>query len=259
MFIILSPAKKLNTNCQFDEENISYLQFQQETFILNKILKRKSIQELKDLMSISENIAKLNYERNQNFSEEFTLKNSYPALFLFDGEAYNGLDASSFSEQDLEFAQKHLRILSGLYGLIRPLDLIQEYRLEMGTKLNNDKGNNLYKFWQSKLTQFFNNELSKSPTPFIINLASNEYSKAIDLKKINYPKVTVNFKENKNGKKQTIMVYAKNARGKMANFIIKNKIQDIESIKNFNLDGYMFDNSNQSNNIIELNFSRNHK
>ncbi|MBT4921668.1 MAG: peroxide stress protein YaaA [Rickettsiales bacterium] len=240
MLTIISPAKKLNLDCSFNKDNISYPEFQQETFDLVNILKSKSVQALKDLMHISDNLAELNFKRNQDFTNNFNLENSYPAAKLFNGEVYNGLDIDSFNDDDQAFAQNHLRILSGLYGILRPLDLIQPYRLEMGSKLTNSKGPNLYKFWQDLITEKINTELGSHKSPYLLNLASNEYAKVIDFKNLNKPVISINFKDLINGNLKSIMMYAKAARGAMANSIIKNKIDTIELLKELVINDYRF-------------------
>lgn len=256
MLTILSPAKKLDLCKNFDRNNCSYPEFQKQTSELSNILKTKSKQDLKNLMKISDQIAELNYNRNQDFTHNFNLQNSFPASRVFDGEVYSGLKAKTFTKDELDYAQQHLRILSGLYGILKPLDLIQPYRLEMGTKLSNPKGDNLYKFWQEIVTEYINQELTKHRTPILLNLASNEYAKVVNQKQLNYPLITINFKDNINGKLKTVMVYAKKARGSMANYIIKNKIDNVELLKDCVIDGYSYS-SDLSSKDSELTFVRN--
>ena len=239
MITLLSPAKALNFEGKALTSNATQPLFQKETEILVKKLKSLSPKQLGELMSLSSNLADLNYERYQKFSSEFTKKNAKQALFTFAGEVYKGLDAESLSQEDITFAQENIRILSGLYGVLRPLDLMQPYRLEMGTKLKvRPKQDNLYKFWGDSITNCLNEETQGKP---IINLASNEYFKSVKPKKLNSEVITPTFKDFKNGTYKTIMVYAKHARGAMARYIVQNKLQDSEKLKAYNVDGYSFD------------------
>jgi len=187
-------------------------------------------------MSISDKLSKLNFDRFQTFSTPFTLTNAKQALLAFKGDVYNGIDAPSLSSQDLDFAQSCVRMLSGLYGVIRPLDLIQPYRLEMGTRLENDKGKNLYEFWSDKISQILNEDESS----VIINLASNEYFKGIDKKSLNAKIINIAFKELKGDTYKIIGIYAKRARGLMVNYMIKNRITKSDDLKNFNVEDYKF-------------------
>ena len=239
MKIIISPAKKLDTSIkvQNSKMNTSFLDGSTK---LIQILKGKSISELKGLMGLSDNLAQLNWQRFQHWDIEN--RNTYKALELFNGAVYEGVNAKNFNKSDNDFAQNSLRILSGLYGILKPNDLILPYRLEMGTKLKTIKGNNLYRFWQDKLHQNIAEELNNE---VLINLASNEYSKVLKLNKIKSEVITPVFKDNKNGKLKVISFYAKRARGEMVNFIIKNKITDPEELKLFANNGYTF--SNQDN------------
>lgn len=190
------------------------------------------------LMNLSDDLALLNMERHQNWQPPFTLNNADPAIFAFIGEVYRGLDAKSMSNDDLAFANHHLRILSGLYGVLRPLDLIQQYRLEMGAKLKYYRSNNLYQFWGDTLTNELNSILKDEK--YLINLASNEYFKAINPKKINGEIITPVFKDFSNGKYKSLMTYAKHARGEMSRFIIKERLEDPELLKGFNGMGYCY-------------------
>jgi cytoplasmic iron level regulating protein YaaA (DUF328/UPF0246 family) len=197
--------------------------------------------DLVNLMGVSQKIAELNTQRFMNWQMPFTKKNAKQALLAFKGDVYTGLNAETFTEDDFEFAQQHLRILSGLYGVLRPLDLIQPYRLEMGTKLTNDKGKNLYEFWDKKPTQALNKQLTSLDSSTVINLASNEYFNAIDKSGLKANIITPVFKDYKNGKYKIISFYAKKARGLMSAYIIKNKLQEPSQIKKFNVDGYYFE------------------
>ncbi len=235
MLILLSPAKKLNLNHNIKSKKVTLPDFFHETKLLINILKQQPVAELKKLMQISNNIAELNYTRYQNFSLDNDT-NLYDAIYSFAGEVYQGLAATSFSETDLEYASENLRILSGLYGILKPFDQIQPYRLEMGTKLANEKGKNLYDFWQEKLTQ----KVNQAKGDVIINLASQEYFKVLNHKQLNKNIITPLFYDYKNGQYKAIMMYTKKARGMMARYIIKNKITQWEQIKFFNYENYIF-------------------
>ena len=235
MLAIISPSKTQNFSSP-DIHDYSLTRQLDESKLLVDILKTKSQNELAKLMSISEKLAKLNYDRFQQFSLPFNFDNAKQALLAFKGDVYNGIDAPSLSKQDLTFAQDNLRMLSGLYGVIRPLDLIAPYRLEMGTKLANPRGKNLYQFWGDKISQVLNEDEPK----VIINLASNEYFKAVDQKALKARIINIAFKELKNDQYKIIGIYAKRARGLMARFIIKNRINNPEDLKAFSLEGYRF-------------------
>lgn len=202
--------------------------------------RKLDMDQLRELMDISENIARLNVERYQSFSLPFTTKNARQALFAFKGDVYRGMDVDQYSAQDLDFAQGHLRILSGLYGCLRPLDLIQPYRLEMKTKLANSRGDNLYQFWGERITEMLNEDLQQQQEPVLVNLASNEYFKAVKPKLLAGRLLNVNFKEEKNGKARVIAVFAKRARGLMTDFILRNRLQLVEDIKDFQVTGYQY-------------------
>ena len=193
------------------------------------------------MMAVSENIAKLNVERYKTFQTPFTTKNAKQAIFAFKGDVYGGLDLASFDEDDFSYAQDHLRILSGLYGCLRPLDLIQPYRLEMKTKLKNARGDNLYQFWDDRITKSINKELKKQQEPVLVNLASNEYFKSVKPKLLEGRLLNINFKETKDGKTRVVAIFAKRARGMMADYIIRNRIENPQDIKKFKLGGYRFD------------------
>tara|TARA_X000001036_G_C20553160_1_gene755233 strand:+ start:50 stop:808 length:759 start_codon:yes stop_codon:yes gene_type:complete len=238
MKILLSPAKSLDYNSKLPTEKISNFCFQKEAENLNSILKNKSPRELSDLMGISSKIANLNYERNNSWSLPFNSGNSRQAVYAFSGDVYRGLDAYTISEDRIDFMQASVRIISGLYGLLKPLDLIQPYRLEMGTKLTINSNKNLYEFWRKKITKELNDELSNNEP--VLNLASNEYFKAIDSKVIKTDIFSANFKQLKNGEFKTIAIFSKKARGMMTRYIIDNKITDINDLKSFNHDGYLY-------------------
>ena len=238
MKVLLSPAKSLDFKSKLPTEKNSFLCFEKEAEYLNSILKTKSPKDLSELMGISSKIADLNYERNHEWSLPFTKKNSRQAVYAFSGDVYKGLDAYSIDTNKIDFMDSTVRIISGLYGIIKPLDLIQPYRLEMGTKLSFDSNKNLYDYWREKITNQLNSELSENEP--VLNLASNEYFKAIDTKVIKSDVYSVNFKQLKNGEYKTIAIYSKKARGMMTRFIIDNKITEIKDLKMFDYDGYMF-------------------
>ena len=238
MKVVLSPAKSLDYKSQLPTKKNSFLCFENEAEYLNSILKRKSPKDLSDLMGVSSKIADLNYERNHDWSLPFTKKNSRQAVYAFSGDVYRGLDAYSIDEKKIDFLQSTVRIISGLYGIIKPLDLIQPYRLEMGTKLSFDSNKNLYDFWREKITNQLNSELSENEP--VLNLASNEYFKAIDTKVIKSDVYSANFKQLKDGNYKTIAIFSKKARGMMTRFIIDNKISKISDLKLFDYDGYVY-------------------
>ncbi len=252
MKIIISPAKSLNfeTESPISEYTQPILLPQAER--LNKILKKKSARVLSKLMSISDNLGRLNYERNQEWNLPFTPENAKQAIFAFTGEVFRGLDVNTIPKEKLVQLQDKLRILSGQYGLLKPMDLIQAYRLEMSTKLKIGKNNNLYQFWGSTITEELNKELDKDE--LFINLASNEYFKVIKSKELKVPVITPIFKDLKNGEYKTIMTFAKLARGQMVRYIIENDINTIDDLKGFNSGGYGFD-ANMSTET-ELMFTR---
>ena len=241
MIAIISPAKALDFENKSVTSSHSELGFLTEAKKINRHLKKLSAGDLRDLMGISPKLAELNVDRNLLWKTPFSLENAKQAVLAFNGDVYQGLHAESFSDDDFEVAQKQIRILSGLYGLLKPLDLIQAYRLEMGTKLEFDKYSNLYEFWKNKLTRSLNNELALNGGP-LINLASNEYAKAIDFKKIKSDIITPSFKDHKNGKYKMISFFAKKARGLMCRFMVQNNLQNPEDLKAFNLEGYYYNN-----------------
>ena len=245
MKIFISPAKKINEEkILYDNTKSSKFYFQKEVDYLISELKEYSVSEIKKLMNLSDNLSHLNFDRFQNWN----LKSDKvcPSIYMFQGDVYKGLKATSFNNDQLDFAQQNLRIISGLYGLLKPLDLIYPYRLEMGTKMITNKGKNLYEFWGNKLRDFLTDEISNDE--IIINLASNEYSKSLNLKTIGNKVITPVFKDFKNGRLKVISFFAKRARGEMANFIISNKITNCNDLKLFNYEGYKY--SESSNNEI---------
>ena len=240
MKIVISPAKSLDFEKEVNTPLYTNYSFEKESQQLINQLKKLSKEKLGKLMKLSPQLVDLNYQRYQDWSVPFDLNNAKQAGFVFTGEVYKGLDLATLTEENLKKAQEKLRILSGLYGIIKPLDLIQPYRLEMGTRLDySAKVKNLYQFWGDKLTDSLNKEL-KEDDGILVNLASNEYFKAVNPKKIKGEVITCNFKENKNDAYKIVMMYAKNARGRMSRFIIENDLKDKEELKAFDLDGYVF-------------------
>ena len=240
MLTVLSPAKKLSKDCFVKSDRYQKPQFLEESKDLVSRLKKMTPPELMSLMTISENLAELNWERMQKWNEVFNPKNSREAIFSFMGDTYSGLDADSLTDRDLEFAQKNIRILSGLYGILRPLDLMKPYRLEMGTTFANEKGKNLYEYWDDSLAKSIKKDLRKHRENIVINCASLEYFKAIDYPSLNADIITPHFKDMKNGQYKMISFYAKKARGMMARFIIQNQIESVDDILAFDLGGYSY-------------------
>lgn len=239
MIVLLSPAKSLDFTPR-PELARSQPRFRKDTLELVGIMKKKSAGDLKKLMSISEKLADLNVERFKAFKAEHNKENSKQAIFAFTGDVYVGLDAGLFNEEDLAFAQDHVRMLSGLYGLLRPLDTMQPYRLEMGTKLKTSRGKDLYDFWGSAITGKIKEDLKSTGSRFLINLASQEYYKAVDLKSLDCDLYNIQFLELRDDEFKFISFSAKKARGYMTRYIVKNKITDPEKIKGFNLEGYLY-------------------
>ena len=238
MKLVLSPAKSLDFESNLPTAKYTEACFLTESERINKLLKKKSAKQLSKLMSISPALGQLNFERNQEWQLPFTQDNARQALYAFSGDVYRGLDAYSIETEKMDFVQDTVRIISGLYGLLKPLDLIQPYRLEMGTKFPVGKNKNLYEFWKKQITQALNNELDDDE--FLLNLASNEYFKTIDVKALKVPVVTAVFKDFKNGEYKTIMTFAKLARGYMTRYIIDTKAQTLEDLKGFNYEGYNY-------------------
>jgi len=240
MLVVISPAKSFSK--EVNAPSLEYnepTQLEQSEKLIGK-LRGLSKKKLAGLMNLSEDLVNLNIERHASWQRPFTEDNANPAILAFNGEVYRGLDAKSLSKADLEYAQNHLRILSGLYGCLRPLDLIQPYRLEMGSKLKYYRKNNLYQFWGDEITDELNKALDEDG--YLINLASNEYFKSLNLKKIKAKIITPVFKDFSNGEYKSLMTYAKNARGMMSRYIIQEKIKNIELLKTFNGGGYCFNN-----------------
>ena len=238
MKIVISPAKSLDFESSLPTDRFSQPDFLKQSQQLNKVLAKKKPKVLSELMSISYNLAQLNWERNQNFSIPFTKENARPAIYAFNGDVYQGLDAYTIQEEKLDDLQNTLRILSGLYGILKPLDLIQPYRLEMGTSLKVGRKKNLYDFWKKEVTEHLNNELEDGE--LLVNLASNEYFSVLDTKKLKVPVISPVFKDWKNDKLKVISFFAKKARGSMVRYILDSKASTLEDIKGFDLDDYQF-------------------
>ncbi|UYF99542.1 MULTISPECIES: peroxide stress protein YaaA [unclassified Halomonas] len=257
MLSVISPAKTLDFETPPTTDNVTQPDFIEQSQPLIDILRDYSPQQISELMGISDKLAGLNAARFKEWQPPFSLDNAKPAAQAFQGDVYTGLEAESFSETDNRFAQKHLRILSGLYGLLRPLDLIQAYRLEMGTKLPNAAGKDLYAYWKPILTPALAEAIDESGSNVLVNLASNEYFKAVDAKKLDAEIVTPVFKDEKNGSYKIISFYAKKARGLMSAWIIREQVNSPEALKAFDVAGYGFDKA--ASNERELVFTRREK
>ncbi|SDG57235.1 peroxide stress protein YaaA [Psychroflexus sediminis] len=238
MKLIVSPAKSLNQEDQLPTDRYTKPVFEETAAQINRKLARMSKDDIAELMSISDKLADLNYGRYQDFEEKHTPENARPAIYMFDGDVYTGIDAYSIPKDKLENLQNSLRILSGMYGVLRPLDLIQPYRLEMGTKLAIESNDNLYELWQDKVTSQLNSELEADE--LLINLASQEYFKAVNSKKLHAEIISPVFKDFKNGTLKIISFYAKKARGLMVRYIIDHEVKTLEGIKGFNYEDYHF-------------------
>jgi len=238
MLILLSPAKKLNEENQSIENCSSPVLLEESEKLINS-LRKYTPKKLSKLMGISDALSDLNVERYLKWDKDHT-KNVSPTALMFNGEAYAGLDAVSFTNKEKEYAQNHLRILSGLYGILKPFDLIHAHRLEMGTKLKIGKSNNLYEFWGDRIVNEVNTVVANQKEKVLINVASNEYFKSINKKKLDATIITPVFKDFSNGKYKTVMVYAKKARGMMAAYIIKNKIEKVDDLIGFDTAGYCY-------------------
>ncbi len=238
MKIVVSPAKSLDFESELPTDKFTQPAFLKEAETLNSVLAKKKPKALSKLMDISDNLAELNWERNQQFSLPFTKENARPAIYAFSGDVYQGLDAYTIPEERLQDLQDKLRILSGQYGILKPLDLMQPYRLEMGTQLKVGRKKNLYDFWKKQLTAHLNEELGDDE--LFVNLASNEYFSAVDKKALKVPVITPVFKDWKNDKLKVISFFAKKARGSMVRYIIDNNAETLEDIKAFNVDGYAY-------------------
>ena len=240
MLAVISPAKKLDFETAPKFEDHTLPEFIKDTEILVKTARKMSRAKLKQTMKLSDTLAELNYQRYQNFSTPFHLGNAKQAAWVFNGDTYVGLKADTLNKREMAFAQKHLRILSGLYGVLRPLDLIQPYRLEMGARFNPPHRANLYDFWDSRITDNLNALLDDQNDKTLVNLASSEYFKSVRTKELVGPVLTPIFREIKDGQSRTIGMFAKQARGTIARFLITNRVDKTEGLKDFNLSGYQF-------------------
>ena len=238
MKIVLSPAKKLDLKSQYPKLSYTTPVFLDEAEKVIGVMRQKSPDEIKQLMKLSDNLANLNWERYQAWQKELD-ETARPAIFTFNGNVFDGLDVQNLPADKLPDLNKKVRVLSGLYGVLRPFDLIYPYRMEMGTKLSFDNYNNLYEFWRQKVTVYLNNEMPEGD--FLVNLASQEYFKVIDKKEFKYPVYDIVFKDYKNGELKTISLYAKIARGLMTRFIIQNNINTPDELKLFDIAGYRYD------------------
>ena len=241
MLILVSPAKTLDYESELDVKDFSVAPLLSDSELLIKELQQKNPDDLSSLMGLSEKLSLLNFDRNMNWRRPTKPSDSArQAIFAFKGDVYQGLDASSLSKSEIKYANKNLCILSGLYGLLKPLDLMYPYRLEMGTKMKNNRGNNLYEFWDSKVTELLNDLAMDNRSKAIVNLASVEYFSVLKTDQINLPIINPVFKDYKNGQYKIVSFFAKKARGLMSRFIIQNKIKKSEDLMDFNLDGYRY-------------------
>jgi len=240
MLIVISPAKTLDYETKPVTKKHTIPDFLEDSQELINRARQFSALDIAEVMGVSMKIAELNQQRFSDWHIPFTPENAKPAALAFKGDVYTGLDAETLNAKDFQYAQKHLRILSGLYGLLRPLDLMQAYRLEMGRKIETDRGKNLYEFWGDEITSSLNQQLKKTKSKYLVNLASVEYFKSVKPKNLNAEIISPAFKEYKNGEYKMIGVYAKKARGLLTRYIIENKLENIEEIKDFAVEGYQF-------------------
>ncbi|MCP4864417.1 MAG: peroxide stress protein YaaA [Alteromonas sp.] len=254
MLVVVSPAKNLDYESSVPVSEYTQPELLDDASTLAEECKELSPAQLGSLMKISDKLATLNANRFAEFSVPFTDDNARQALFAFNGDVYTGLDAQSLSDEDIAYAQQHLRILSGLYGVLRPLDLMQAYRLEMGTKLENSRGKNLYEYWDNRITKVLNEALEAQGDNVLINLASNEYFKSVKKAALDGMIITPVFKDKKNGQYKIISFFAKKARGLMARYIIQNQVKDVDGLKAFDTAGYYF--SEEQSSASELVFLR---
>ena len=240
MLITLSPSKGQDFETPTPSGIHSIPDQLAESQLLINEAKKLNVEDVSELMDVSENISSLNVERFQQWNIPFNTQNAKAALFAFKGDVYSGIQKEKYDDNDLAYAQDHLRILSGLYGALRPMDLIQPYRLEMKTHLENPRGKNLYQFWGDRITEKLNESLESQTEKVLVNLASNEYFKSVKPKLLNGRLLNISFKENKDGKSRVIAIFAKKARGMMADFILRNRIEHAEDIKDFGSGGYKY-------------------
>lgn len=243
MLFVISPAKRLDVAPQSQTRQYTTPDFLRESRQLIKRLREFSPQGLSELMDISDSLAEENHARFRQWKTPFTPENAKPAILTFQGDVYLGMEAASFRARDLQYAQKHLRILSGLYGVLRPLDLIQPYRLEMGTALSTSRGDNLYAFWGDKITKAVQSELDEQPDRILVNLASNEYFQSIRNSQLDARIITPVFKETKNGKHRVLSFFAKKARGQMVAFAVRQRLKSADELKRFDVEGYRYEES----------------
>ena len=241
MLALISPAKTLDYESTLPTDSHTLPRFLDQSQQVIDVSRKLSATEIAKLMTVSEKIATLNVARFNDWNQDFNFANARQAIFAFKGDVYTGLDAYALADQEIAYAQQHLRMLSGLYGLLRPLDLMMPYRLEMGTKLANPRGHNLYEFWGNIITDLINEDLAEVKSELLVNIASDEYYKSVKESKIKADIIKPVFLDQKNGKYKVISFYAKKARGLMARYIIDNKIERAEDLKSFNTDGYYFD------------------
>ena len=254
MIVVISPAKTLDFEPQKLVKKHTSSNFLDDSQELIDRLSKMSKSQVGKLMGISDRLAQLNVDRYRSWQTPFSPENAKQALLAFKGAVYHGFDLEQWKASDFTFAQKHLHILSGLYGLLRPLDLIQPYRLEMGTKLKTKRGKDLYAFWGHRITDNINNVIKSSRSKALVNLASIEYSESVDFRQLHAPVITPVFKDEKNGKFKVISFFAKKARGMMANYVIRNRIKNVAGLKQFDIAGYFFDPA--SSNKTTLTFLR---
>ena len=254
MKIVISPAKSLDFESALPTERYTQPAYLEEAAKLNNALARKSKKAIRELMSLSDKLAQLNKDRYQQFHTPFTPDNARPAIYAFNGDVYLGLDVYTLPEEKLDALQDKLRILSGMYGILKPLDLIQPYRLEMGTSLKVGRRNNLYAFWDDKPTRQLNEEIEDNE--LFINLASNEYFKVIKSATLKAPVITPQFKDYKNGQLKMISFFAKKARGMMARYILDHDITTLDGLKSFDYEGYGYSDEHSNETQGELVFTR---
>ncbi|MGP1364998.1 peroxide stress protein YaaA [Neisseria sicca] len=240
MFFVLSPAKNLNEKAPTPVKEFTQPDLLAEAEILMRQLRELAPQQIAELMHVSDKIALLNAERNAEWHTPFTPDNAKQAVFMFNGDVYEGIAADTLKPEQIQYLQQHVRLLSGLYGVLRPLDLMQPYRLEMGTAFANTRGKNLYEFWGDIITDLLNDTLAQAGSDILINLASQEYFKSVNTKKLKARLITPVFKDEKNGKYKIISFYAKRARGLMVRYAAEHNITDPEMLKNFDYEGYSF-------------------
>lgn len=241
MLALISPAKTLDYETTLPTEQFTLPRLLEQSELLIDDCQKLSATDIASLMSVSEKIATLNVGRFHDWQADFNFSNARQAIFAFKGDVYTGLDAYQLNEKSIQFAQEHLRMLSGLYGLLRPLDLMMPYRLEMGTKLQNIRGHNLYEFWGDIITNLINEDLQQSQSELLVNIASDEYYKSVKESKIKAQIIKPVFLDQKHGKYKVISFYAKKARGLMARYMIENQLERLDDLKSFNIDGYYYD------------------